>query len=512
MRKIIIVCCGILTILLIGAFVATQRTSFFQIPSAFRTDEISSGMINNGTLGKILKELNLVRPVPDKNDASPFQKKTDSFSKADFQIWLNTDKSSRLRVYWANKDERYSQKRSKAVRITPQKIRYRLRISDLSAIKKLRIDPGEKPARFRIERIEISQNGFSPIRIDSEKEFKTLKPLNNISGVSFVGDALEFVASSYDPQLEIKLNPAVQVHKSLFQKKREEGNFRFLANPGGAATFPSSRLIDRTDIQDGLPLISIVVNEKDLYDKTNGIVVNAGQRGRNWERLSYISYYQDKQLHFAAAAGLRLHGGISRWDKKKSYRLYFRNSVSENGFPGVLFSGQRSVTIKRMVVHLDRPTNQPFTTSMAFDIAKRVGCIAPMIKPVKLYLNGEYQGPYWISEHLSKKQWASHIGHENFSFYADSSRSDYKSRKNFYRLIKQVKRLKINPSLDEVSRFVNIDNLTRYIIAIIFCGDDDWVAQGVAVLDNNSSNFTSKFYLSIKICIKFQNIICINFI
>ena len=449
-------------------------------------------MINNGTLGKILITLNLVRPISNKNNTNPFQDKTNSYSKAYFQIRLNTDKSSRLRVYWADEDERYSQKRSESIRITPKETRYRFLISDLSTIKKLRIDPSEKPAQFRIEYIEISQNGFFPIRIDSEKEFMNLKALQDISNLSIDGNALQFIASGKDSQLEILLNPTIQIYSSIFQRKREESNFSFIANPGGAGAFPSSQIIDRTDIQDGLPLISIVVNKKDLYDKNYGIVVNAGKRGRKWERLSYISYYEDARLRFAAAAGLRIHGGISRWKSKKSYRLYFRNVISRNKFPGVIFSKQRPIPIKRMVVHLDRYQDMPFTTPMAFDIAKRIGSVVPMIKPVKFYLNGRYQGLYWISEHLSKKQWASHIGHENFSFFRFKAKSDLKSRRKYFQFIKRVDGLKSNPSLDKVKQFVDLDNLTRYIITMIFSGDDDWRSQGVAVLDNQLAN--AKWY------------------
>ena len=342
---------------LLGILPLIQRHFMVGIPSVLRTREIPMGMINNGTLGKILKAQCLVRPVPNKNSTDLFQKKSYSSSTADFQIRLNTDKSSRLRVYWAGKNERYSQKRSTAVRIKPDRTHYRLSIPKLSTITRIRIDPSEKLARFRIRYIEISQIGFLPIRLDSENQFMKIKPLNGIDKLSIDESDLNFTTSGGDSQLELKLKPERQIYNSVFQKKRDSGNFYFTANPGGAATFPSSQVIDREDIVDGLPLISIVVDKNDLYDQNQGIFANPVGRGKDWEKLSYISYYQNKSLRFASAAGLRIHGGVSRKAEKKSYRLYFRNSVSDSGFPAGFLSDQKSATIKRMVVHLDRPTD-----------------------------------------------------------------------------------------------------------------------------------------------------------
>jgi len=210
----------------------------------------------------------------------------------------------------------------------------------------------------------------------------------------------------------------VNINIPIFQKQRQVGTYLFAANPGGIEEFPSSRVINEECFREGWPLISIVADHNDLYGYERGIAVRKGlvppaeRKGLEWERFASISYYEHGKLLFATGAGLRTHGQIA-----KSFRLYFRDEYGADQFKsGVLFDSE-SQPIKRLVVHDDYPHGLHFTTSLAFDIARQIGCVVPEAKPVIFFLNGKSQGLYWISEHLSKKQWESHFKHDNFLFF-----------------------------------------------------------------------------------------------
>ncbi len=261
--------------------------------------------------------------------------------------------------------------------------------------------------------------------------------------------------------------------------------YLYLANPKGDLHFPSTQKIIENNIQSDYPILSIVVDDSDLYGEERGIITNPFHKGALWERIAYVSYFEKHRLLFASSAGIRIHGHVSRKDPKKSYRLYFRNELSGSGFPGYLFNDRQTIPLKRMVVHLDRPLEMPFTTSMAFDIARRIGCILPRIKPLILYLNGERQGVYWIADQINKKQWSNHIGNDNFFLYRSMADNDIHSRNQFFLLAKKISGLGEKPSLQAVKELVDINNLSRYMFAIIFCGDDDWEKQGVSIFDNN---------------------------
>jgi hypothetical protein len=108
----------------------------------------------------------------------------------------------------------------------------------------------------------------------------------------------------------------------------------------------------------------------------------------------------------------------------RHFRLYFREDYGTNQFkPGVLFSPEAE-PIKRLVVHYDWPDDTPFTTCLAFDIARRIGCDVPEIKPALLYFNGNPRGIYFISEHVGRKQWESHLKHDRFLFWRYRGESD----------------------------------------------------------------------------------------
>ncbi|MBN1842780.1 MAG: CotH kinase family protein [Deltaproteobacteria bacterium] len=302
---------------------------------------------------------------------------------------------------------------------------------------------------------------------------KVIKQLALVKAVS--NDYSRFPASK-----EIQYD----IETTIFQKKRHVGELLYEVNPGGENAFPSSVVIHEEDFKPGWPLISVVVDENALYDPVRGIVSHKMARGRQWERLAYVSYYEDGKLMFATNAGLRLHGGRERGQlgAQNSYRLYFRKDYGENQFrPGILF-GPDTEPLKRLVIHADRAV--PFITGLAFDIARQIGAVVPEIKPVIFFLNGKSNGVFFLSEHVGKKQWESHFGHNNFAFYRHKSTSDKDSLELYEKLKRWATDLEVRMTMKEVDTHVDLDNLCRHLFSFMFCGTTDW-RQGVAALDKS---------------------------
>jgi len=84
------------------------------------------------------------------------------------------------------------------------------------------------------------------------------------------------------------------------------------------------------------------------------------------------------------------------------------------------------------------------------------------------------------------------VGFPSNSIYCPLAENDHVSNKKYFSLVGKISKLKDNQLLEEAGRLVDLDNLSRYIFTIIFCGDDDWEKQGVAVLDNKMAH--SKWY------------------
>ena len=44
-----------------------------------------------------------------------------------------------------------------------------------------------------------------------------------------------------------------------------------------------------------------------------------------------------------------------------------------------------------------------FVNPLAYDIARRMGAIAPETKPVRFFVNGEYYGPFVLTERFDER-------------------------------------------------------------------------------------------------------------
>ena len=276
----------------------------------------------------------------------------------------------------------------------------------------------------------------------------------------------------------------------IFQKKRQVGKFLYKVNPRGEKEMPSSSIIKEDYHKEGWPLLSVTVDENGLYHPERGIITNYNGRGKKWERLAYVSYFEKGKLLFATAAGLRLHGGFTRnppkhWKKRNySFRLYFRDEYGVDQFkPGLLFNADCE-PVKHLVVHNVMPWQRRYTASIAFAIARQTGCAVPETRVTQFYLNGKPQGYYYLSEHLNKNQWISHMGHDNFAFYKTRGGGDKETLQDYKKLETWAKNPRVKMTMQEANKVIDVDNFTRHVFSWVFCGTTDQV-QGTAVLDRN---------------------------
>jgi hypothetical protein len=82
-----------------------------------------------------------------------------------------------------------------------------------------------------------------------------------------------------------------------------------------------------------IPTISMVMDQRDLFDPATGIYANSSQDGRDWERPASVELIKpDGTKGFQIDAGVRIRGGFSRggWNPKHGFRLFFRG---EYGHP-----------------------------------------------------------------------------------------------------------------------------------------------------------------------------------
>jgi hypothetical protein len=244
------------------------------------------------------------------------------------------------------------------------------------------------------------------------------------------------------------------------------------------ARFPSSLAVPPVVLSRPGAVLSVYTEDRYLHDPDHGLLANPTRVGRDWEHPATVSYFEDGRLRFASNIGLRVHGGKSRIGSPvKSFRLYFRREYGSVQFrAGTLFDGKGD-PLTRLVAHNDLRLDQRgrwwhLVNPLAFDIARRIGALAPETQPASFVLNGEPQGLYVLTEHVRRPFLVSRFGHDNFD------RADEALRR---RLMREVD---AEPSftMADAAAWLDVDSLTRWFVSVVFCGTSD-PYQGIMFRD-----------------------------
>jgi hypothetical protein len=246
---------------------------------------------------------------------------------------------------------------------------------------------------------------------------------------------------------------------------------------------PSTRLVPERDLKTGVPILSVATQEDALNDPETGLLTHPLEKGVEWERPAYISYFDRGQLLFASQVGLRVHGGKSREHSPvQSFRLYFERRYGATAFGARVLFGGRSDPLRQIVVHNDLRQDLAgrwwhFVNPLAFDIARAVGAIVPETQPALVFLNGESLGAYILTEHVTSRGFQdAHFGHRAFTI------ADNDAIEDAWRWQREHPTL----SIADVEQVVDLDNLTNWFLSVLFCATTD-AFQGVMLRDETAS-------------------------
>ena len=183
---------------------------------------------------------------------------------------------------------------------------------------------------------------------------------------------------------------------------------------------PMSAIATRTYVINDLPrlpVLSVVTAPANLWDPNFGIYVNPLQEGRDWERPAHLALIEDGMTKFALPMGLRIHGGSSRETEKKNFRVYFRNEYGAGTLRHRVFAEKEIDRFESLVLHApsgDQPTGSTKFTliddAITHSLWREIGGNISALRPVSLYLNGEYWGIYWIREHVNDQYVMANFG------------------------------------------------------------------------------------------------------
>jgi len=130
--------------------------------------------------------------------------------RAQIQVQLKTNADSIFQVFWADVDQKYTEKQSDTVFIRKGGLyKYTLFLPDLKVINKLRIDPAKKASEITINSLVIKQIGYESICFSTKDELNRLIPRYDIRNIDYQSDGLRIISSGGDPQLEVPVAPPI---------------------------------------------------------------------------------------------------------------------------------------------------------------------------------------------------------------------------------------------------------------------------------------------------------------
>ena len=180
-----------------------------------------------------------------------------------------------------------------------------------------------------------------------------------------------------------------------------------------------------------LPLVSLSLNEADLFDYYDGIYVagvdhvtstggricsygNFNRRGRPAERTAHFQYFDRQNLVVDQGVGVRIHGNCSRRRPFKSMRLYARSEYDlshlfDYGFlDPVVTSATRpdNRLYQRLVLRTPNLNDVAFSRLFQPVYEGIGGRMQPAIK----FINGEYWGIVFVRDRFDQHHLAYHYG------------------------------------------------------------------------------------------------------
>nr|MCR5372234.1 CotH kinase family protein [Solobacterium sp.] len=274
--------------------------------------------------------------------------------------------------------------------------------------------------------------------------------------------------------------------------------------------------LDYTALYPGCLILSIVVDTKDLLDHRTGILTpgalydawrkkpeaaeqiagrqvwlfdtNITQRGKAWERPCLLQIYDGGASPAAELeAGIRVTGGSSRIEGQKSFNIYFRRKYGSRFLDYELFEGTPRYRSFRLRAGGNNTIYLKFKDAMLQELASGLCPGTARTRPAVLFLNGEYWGPYLLTEKITR--W---MLRDRYSLDADQiiifkeEKLDAGRAEDvllFQELMSFADKDMTDPAVwDAFCGIMDVRSLADYCAVRIYIGDADWQPDSNTIL------------------------------
>ena len=255
-------------------------------------------------------------------------------------------------------------------------------------------------------------------------------------------------------------------------------------------------------------IVSLYTDPENLLDYTKGILVsgavfdqwaltpegrrlvkahegpyyqtNFSQRGKAWERPCLVQIYDGERTPAVEEnAGIRVRGGYSRYYSQKSFNIYFRDNYGENRLVYELFDGIPQYKSFSLSAGGNNTKYLKYKESFLKSLIADRDLTILSSRTAVLFLNGEYWGPYTLSEKISDQTLHDHYGVDADQIVVIKDGAIEVGREDDINLYEQLasfaqKDFKDPEIYRQFCEIVNIRSFAEYCALRVYIGDADW--------------------------------------
>jgi hypothetical protein len=257
------------------------------------------------------------------------------------------------------------------------------------------------------------------------------------------------------------------------------------------------------------PILSVIVDNDHLYG-SSGIFEHWQH---DWEKFAQMSFFDSTALHqivFEKDVAMQIDGGGggSRYPPKHSFRLEMGKSAlgeTDVSYP-VLSNRPERTEYNRL--YFRNGSNYwiklPYKDGCLVELmANNTKSYYSAMRPVSVYLNGEYFGLYEMREKLDQQYYEIYDNQQDqeidllsVSIWNNSVLKAIEgSHEDFLIHVSQIENL--SPSsptfLDEMGSLFDLENLTDYIIGQSWISNSDWPQNNIKIHRSQATNNRWRF-------------------
>ena len=229
-----------------------------------------------------------------------------------------------------------------------------------------------------------------------------------------------------------------------------------------------------------LPVVSIVMDPVNLWNKYSGIYENMYKTGPKWERDADVQLFVGGRRELSLTGRVRIHGGSSRGKPKKSFRFRFdTRAIPPGTAPGIWTwpspEAERTVVIRSggsNVLHRLRD-------ELFHSIYAEAGGFTSAFEPSFVYLNAEPWGIYDVREYVDNEYLQRRVGPGKYDLIVDQGiqgdivagdRAHWDATMKFF----ETEDFSSDAAVERAATLMDLDNLTDYWLFNIYAANRDW--------------------------------------